>query len=673
MTRALDRRCRSRRRAARGLVAALAVACCAAGAQSAWASAPLTFSAPATVTGAALGGVSCAGESLCVAVDGEGAAFVTSNPKVASPAYTRVAIDPGQQLDAISCVAPGTCVAADRAGNLLASSDPAVAGSWTAPRRVGEAALTGVSCPSASLCVAVAENGEAFTSTGPVGGVWKSAQIDGGRRLTAASCASESLCVAVDAAGNVLSTVTPKTGGSWQSHAVSGTELLAVSCSAGAVCVAADSVGDVFASQNAASPTPTWSLTPIDSGARIQGVSCASSGLCVAVDARGLAFASDGPTAPLPSWRESTADPGRSLTGIACAPGGFCLAVDREGRSVLGRVPAPEATTTVPTIVRSTSATLAGVVSPNDAVLGACFFEYGTGVPYASSVPCSVLPVPAGGAQSVSAEVGSLAPNTPYHYRLVASDPEGASAGLDEAFVTAVSSEVALVFPHPSITGTPAVSQKLTCHAGTQSGAEAQLSYAWLRDLIPIAGATGSTYTVKGQDSGHHLQCQVTATDAGGSATAKSAFVTIPQGGVPASAGETFVGRAQFSKGRVSVPITCSSNAFSGCHVSVRVTVVEALAGRRVVGVSARAPRGSAEASLRHATVTVASASTRVARGARHTVTATLNSTGRRLVAAKRRFAATLSVSGTVIGVIESTLAHQTVVLSASKHAARGH
>jgi len=196
------------------------------------------------------------------------------------------------------------------------------------------------------------------------------------------------------------------------------------------------------------------------------------------------------------------------------------------------------------------------------------------------------------------------------------------------------------------------------------------LTYAWLRDLIPIAGVHSSTYTVKGQDSGHHLQCQVTAADAGGSVTAKSAFVTIPQGGVPASAGETFVGRAKFAKGKVNVPVTCSPSAFSGCEIGLRVTVVEAISGRRIVAVSAAPPRrGSRYASLRRSTVTLASVRTHVSSGARRTISATLNSTGRRLVAAKGSFAASLSVSGTVIGVIESTLAHQTLVLGASTHA----
>ena len=44
------------------------------------------------------------------------------------------------------------------------------------------------------------------------------------------------------------------------------------------------------------------------------------------------------------------------------------------------------------------------------------------------------------------------------------------------------------------------------------------MSYAWLRDTKAIAGANGSTYTVSSADVSHHLQCRVSATNAGGSA-----------------------------------------------------------------------------------------------------------------------------------------------------------
>jgi hypothetical protein len=347
------------------------------------------------------------------------------------------------------------------------------------------------------------------------------------------------------------------------------------------------------------------------------------------------------------------------------------VALDTAGNALSGRVPAPAVTTLAPAQVTSASAVLVGVVEPNYAVLGACDFELGAGAvgaAYTLLVPCSVAPSSIAGREEVSAPVAGLAPNTIYHYRMTASSPQGNGVGEGVAFTTAVSPQIALVTPHPSIAGTPAVGQHLSCHPNIPAGAEARLTYAWVRDLIPIPDTNSSAYTVKGQDSGHHLQCQVTATDGGGSVTEKSAFVTIPRGGPPVSAGETQVGGATFKGGKVSVPIACSAHAGGGCEVVLRLAVVETLGGGRLVAVAARAAHAShgTAAALRHVTVTLAGARVHLPAGASTTVSATVGSQGRRLLAAKRRFSAYLYVSGTVIGVIQSQLARELVTLSAS-------
>jgi hypothetical protein len=620
--------------------------------------------------------VACVSESLCVAVDREGDALSTFDPTASLASWSAAAIDPGESLNAVSCASGGACVAVDGRGYAFVSLEPG-SSTWLPASIDGGRALTGVSCPTASLCVAVDESGDVLVSGSPGSGGWTVAGIDPGHRLRAVSCSSQSLCVAVDDTGNVLSSVNPAGGAAaWHSQRVDPGELLAVSCSAAGACVAVDVSGDALASADPAALAATWSLTPID-GERLTGVSCASSGLCVAVDGRGEALASDDPAASIPAWSASSADSG-ALAGVSCLPGGFCMAVDTAGRSLAARVPAPVATTLTPTEVTAASATLAGAVDPNDAVLDACRFEYasgGAGGLYNQSVPCAVLPAATGGVQGVSAQLSGLSPNTTYHYRVLASSPAGATAGADETFTTAVSSRVALVYPHPSITGTPAAGQRLACHPGTPAGASAQLSYAWLRDVIPIPGATGSTYAVKNQDTGHHLQCQVTATDGGGSATAKSVFVTIPVQGVPASAGETVVGKAAFRSGKVSVPIICSTQASAGCEIALRLTVVETLSGRRIVAIAARSKRSAhkSAAALRHLTVTLASVRVHLARGAHTTVTAALNATGRRLLASRRRFTAYLYLRGTVIGVIESQLAQQLVTLGASPRGASTH
>ena len=614
----------------------------------------LRWSAPSPIDGQGLTAISCPSESLCVAVDGAGHALSTLDPTAPAPSWSPAAIDPGQSLNSVSCASPTLCVAVDGRGEAFISADPG-AGFWSPASIDAGRSITGVACPAASLCVAVDGSGRVLASVNPAspGAPWSSSEIDApANGLQSVSCSSPSSCVAVDGVGEAFGSELPAAG-AWHGRAVAaGLALVAVSCAPGGACVAVDAGGDALASANPSSLGATWSSTPMDAGGHPVAVSCASSGLCVAVDDRGQAIASDHPAAALPGWSGSSADPGERLAGISCLPGGLCAAVDAAGRFLSARVPQPEVSTAPPAEVTQTTATLSGVVNPFDAALGACAFEFGTSLAYGQSVPCSSLPSPAAGAQLVAAAIAGLAPNTTYHYRLRASSLGGSGLGGDQAFTTAVSSSVSLVFPHPSIRGTPAVGSRLSCQPGTPAGA-AQLSFGWLRDLIPIPRASSSSYTVVGADSGHHLQCQVTASDAGGTATARSAFVTIPVRGVAAAAGETLVGAARYRRGAVRVPVRCSSQATAGCRIVIRLS---------------GAGRGP---------VTLGGARVRLARGQRRTVSVPLNRTARRLLKSRRRLAAQLTVTGTVIGVLESVLARQRVLLGAVARRAssdgRGH
>ncbi|HEY3970286.1 MAG TPA: carboxypeptidase-like regulatory domain-containing protein [Solirubrobacteraceae bacterium] len=71
----------------------------------------------------------------------------------------------------------------------------------------------------------------------------------------------------------------------------------------------------------------------------------------------------------------------------------------------------------------------------------------------------------------------------------------------------------------PTLTGTPALGQTLSCSTGTWSNSPTGFTYAWLRSGVPIAGQVGSTYVVQGADQGHTISCQVTAGNGGGSYT----------------------------------------------------------------------------------------------------------------------------------------------------------
>jgi bacillolysin len=77
----------------------------------------------------------------------------------------------------------------------------------------------------------------------------------------------------------------------------------------------------------------------------------------------------------------------------------------------------------------------------------------------------------------------------------------------------------------PTISGKAVVGKKLTAHAGAWTPGDATLSYQWLRNGTPVAGATGSTYKMKNKDKGKKISVQVTGVRSGYT----SASATSPQ------------------------------------------------------------------------------------------------------------------------------------------------
>lgn len=95
---------------------------------------------------------------------------------------------------------------------------------------------------------------------------------------------------------------------------------------------------------------------------------------------------------------------------------------------------APLATTGDASAVERTSATLNGTVDPN-LTLTTYHFEYGTTTDYGSST----TPESAGSGddpEPVDAALAGLTPDTTYHFRLVAENPNGTSTGEDATFRT---------------------------------------------------------------------------------------------------------------------------------------------------------------------------------------------------------------------------------------------
>jgi streptogramin lyase len=125
-----------------------------------------------------------------------------------------------------------------------------------------------------------------------------------------------------------------------------------------------------------------------------------------------------------------------SPAGIAPGPDGRLWFAEFNG-SAVGRISLDPATATTGATsgVTATSASLLGLVDPNDYPT-TYTFEYGPTSAYGSSTAAQS----AGGGDTpvpVSAAVTGLAPDTTYHYRVVATNQRGTVSGADATFTTA--------------------------------------------------------------------------------------------------------------------------------------------------------------------------------------------------------------------------------------------
>ncbi len=96
----------------------------------------------------------------------------------------------------------------------------------------------------------------------------------------------------------------------------------------------------------------------------------------------------------------------------------------------------PDVATGAATNIADTTATIAGTVNP-DATATTYQFEYGTSTAYGSVSPLTAANVGSDSStHALSANLTALAPDTTYHYRIVATNANGTNRGRDMAFRT---------------------------------------------------------------------------------------------------------------------------------------------------------------------------------------------------------------------------------------------
>ena len=343
-----------------------------------WAAPRLIEAAPPFATLAQPGAIACPTSSTCLAV-GDAGTVVSSTAGVQT---VTAGVDGGATLEAISCPSARLCVIAET-NALLTSTDPVAAHpTWRRDGfRLGDSSqLQGVTCASASLCLAWEDSENVLMSTDPAAGAhaWakRALPLATGTFIDAAACAPAStLCVlSVDprglSGGGSFLTATDAAAAApaWRLTSAPAAEAVdALSCASSALCVGYKQ-GDVETSTDPAAGASSWSAGEIAaSPTGIVGLDCPDTSTCVAALSTGAIASTTTPAAGAPSWTTSAVvDPAGFAVpyhgGLACPRAGTCLISD-PGPGLATVTVGPPASATVATGLGGTTA-LTGLTCP---------------------------------------------------------------------------------------------------------------------------------------------------------------------------------------------------------------------------------------------------------------------------------------------------------------------
>lgn len=246
------------------------------------------------------------------------------------------------------------------------SSALAVTATWESRQveigvREGDS-IFGVSCPTASICVAVGNRGTIATSDNAEGGAgaWRSETVQPGAHVGTApgeadrtspgtfesvSCPTAGMCAAVTYAGDFYASGDPVGGAStWRATDLDGdgadTHLKSVSCPTPTFCVAvtagsgavgANDGGKVIGIGNPLSASISLTQIQLDGSLELQAVSCPSPAFCIAVANKGRIVISSKPGGAAPVWTEIGTPGTGDLEAVDCPTESLCLAGNARG------------------------------------------------------------------------------------------------------------------------------------------------------------------------------------------------------------------------------------------------------------------------------------------------------------------------------------------------------
>lgn len=233
--------------------------------------------------------------------------------------------------------------------------------------------LSGISCPTESLCVAVGgRQGTLAFSQSPTAGAgsWQWTKLEypvgPGRTcvegdpdclspsgaLEAVSCASESLCALTTYDGWIFVSTDPSGGaGAWLPVNVNGisqqgaAHLISISCPSPSFCATVSGGSNNSNSGRILTSTdPTsgrWQSVQLSSSIDFRSISCGTPSLCVAVAKEGRVFVSTDPTGGAGAWRAAGTPGGPGdLEAVDCVATQLCAAGNMTGNVLSSTNPA---------------------------------------------------------------------------------------------------------------------------------------------------------------------------------------------------------------------------------------------------------------------------------------------------------------------------------------------
>ncbi len=109
----------------------------------------------------------------------------------------------------------------------------------------------------------------------------------------------------------------------------------------------------------------------------------------------------------------------------------------------------------------------------------------------------------------------------------------------------------------PVLSGIPAVGDVLGCSQGVWEHGPTGLSYVWLLNGTPISGQTSASYAVQPSAQGGLISCEVTASNAAGSASAGSGTLRVPVALPPTPGVGELVSTSAVTHRRTTVVVRC--------------------------------------------------------------------------------------------------------------------